>query len=202
MMLAPREDGVREYLGDMVLRAPGRVMDRLDSIRTENDQSRDLRMLETGDGDQSQDIEMEAAGGEASESQVSSWEMLCRGLSNVVFSGSNADTGGVPTSLFGTLCNLRSRSLGPRAGAGTIHLHDPSDSGILYTREQGGEQEHAGRGSLAQHNAAEGPDGGEHDLGDEGGHSGDGGGAGSHRGAGTRRPRRCPAPRGAGTRRW
>ena len=77
MMLAPREDGVREYLGDMVLRAPGHVMDRLDSIRTENDRSRDLMMMENGDGDQSQNIEMEAAGGEASESQVSSWEMLC-----------------------------------------------------------------------------------------------------------------------------
>ena len=41
MMLAPREDGVREYLGDMVLRAPGHVMERLEVIRAENDRGRD-----------------------------------------------------------------------------------------------------------------------------------------------------------------
>ena len=202
MMLAPREDGVREYLGDMVLRAPGHVMERLEVIRAENDRGRDLMMMENGDGDQPQDMETEAAGGAASESQVSSWRGCVKAVTYVAISGTGANTGGVAASLLGTLNFHRSRSLGPSAGAGTIHLYDPSVCRSLYTREHGGEQEHAGRGDLAQHDAAQGPDGGEHSHGGEGGDTGARGGAGSCRGAGTRRPRRRPTSRRGRTRRW
>ena len=86
MMMVPRADDTREYLTDMMLRAPGSVMERLETVRGENDQGRDLagRMLEGEednqhqpdvmgeqvDGDQPQDMDTEASGEEAGNTEV------------------------------------------------------------------------------------------------------------------------------------
>ena len=86
MMMVPRADDTREYLTDMMLRAPGSVMERLEATRSENDQGRDLAdmileegddiqhqpgvMAEVMDGDQPQDMDTEATGEEAAAVQV------------------------------------------------------------------------------------------------------------------------------------
>ena len=68
MMMAPRSDDVREYLADMILRALGSVMQRLDSTRSENDQGRDLAAMV--EGDQPQDMDTGTLGDGATNSQV------------------------------------------------------------------------------------------------------------------------------------
>ena len=84
MMMVPREDEVREYLSDMMLSAPGSVMERLETTRASNDQGRDLAdmmleedgdnqpgvMGEGGDSDQPQDMDTGTTEEEATDTQV------------------------------------------------------------------------------------------------------------------------------------
>ena len=84
MMMVPRADEVREYLSDMMLRAPGSVMERLETTRADNDQGRDLAdmmleedgdtqpgvMGEGGDSDQPQDMDTGTTEEEATDTQV------------------------------------------------------------------------------------------------------------------------------------